>query len=125
MRKGAGGQRPRQPRRQPERRPADPRHDGQGQEDGLYGAPEGGNELRSDLINAPGGSRDVVHQLRLRGAADTRRPQPNGVHLAPRYLQLIWRRATGGRRRNHPRAYSDYKERFVARVGCARCTSSR
>ncbi|WP_348699039.1 ATP-binding protein [Duganella fentianensis] len=88
--------------------------------DGLYGAPEGGNELRSNLINAPGGSRDVVHQLRLRVVLPIpERPQPNGVHLAPRYLQLIQLApeqlaADGETIRS---AYSDYKERFVARVG--------
>ncbi|MBY0557740.1 MAG: HAMP domain-containing protein [Burkholderiaceae bacterium] len=88
--------------------------------DGLYGAPEGGNELHSNLVSAPGAARDVVHQLRLRVVLPIpERPQENGVHLAPRYLQLIQLApeqlaADGETIRS---AYSDYKERFVARVG--------
>jgi nitrogen fixation/metabolism regulation signal transduction histidine kinase len=92
--------------------------------DVAYGAPEGGNELRSNLIDAPPapalGPQDPANQLRLRvvmAIPDTVRP--NGFHLAPRYLQLIQLApaqlaANGETIRS---AYSNYKERFVARVG--------
>jgi nitrogen fixation/metabolism regulation signal transduction histidine kinase len=86
-----------------------------------YGMPEGGNELRNDLINAPPvNPQDVQNQLRLRVVmAIPDRVQPNGTHLAPRYLQLIQLApaqlaADGETIRS---AYSNYKERFVARVG--------
>ncbi|WP_332854453.1 sensor histidine kinase [Duganella sp. S19_KUP01_CR8] len=85
-----------------------------------YGAPEGGSELRSNLINAPVTTVDSTSQLRLRVVmAIPDRVQDNGTHLAPRYLQLIQLApaqlaADGETIRS---AYSDYKERFVARVG--------
>ena len=85
-----------------------------------YGAPEGGSELRSNLINAPVAPLDSASQLRLRVVmAIPDRVQANGTHLAPRYLQLIQLApaqlaADGETIRS---AYSDYKERFVARVG--------
>jgi nitrogen fixation/metabolism regulation signal transduction histidine kinase len=85
-----------------------------------YGAPEGGNELRSNLIDAPVNQQDNANQLRLRVVmAIPDRVQDNGTHLAPRYLQLIQLApaqlaADGETIRS---AYSDYKERFVARVG--------
>ncbi|MYN15194.1 HAMP domain-containing protein [Rugamonas sp. FT107W] len=85
-----------------------------------YGAPEGGSELRSNLINAPVNPQDNATQLRLRVVmAIPDRVQANGTHLAPRYLQLIQLApaqlaADGETIRS---AYSDYKERFVARVG--------
>ncbi|MBV6324180.1 sensor histidine kinase [Duganella violaceipulchra] len=85
-----------------------------------YGAPEGGSELRSNLINAPVTTVDSTSQLRLRVVmAIPDRVQANGTHLAPRYLQLIQLApaqlaADGETIRS---AYSDYKERFVARVG--------
>jgi nitrogen fixation/metabolism regulation signal transduction histidine kinase len=85
-----------------------------------YGAPEGGDELRSNLINAPVAPQDSFNKLRLRVVmAIPDHVQPNGTHLAPRYLQLIQLApaqlaADGEAIRS---AYSDYKERFVARVG--------
>ncbi len=85
-----------------------------------YGAPEGGSELRSNLIDAPVTTVDSTSQLRLRVVmAIPDRVQANGTHLAPRYLQLIQLApaqlaADGETIRS---AYSDYKERFVARVG--------
>ncbi|GJJ00271.1 PAS domain-containing sensor histidine kinase [Duganella rhizosphaerae] len=85
-----------------------------------YGAPEGGSELRSNLINAPVTTVDSTSQLRLRVVmAIPDRVQDNGTHLAPRYLQLIQLApaqlaADGETIRS---AYSDYKERFIARVG--------
>ncbi|ELX12524.1 nitrogen regulation protein NtrY [Janthinobacterium sp. HH01] len=88
--------------------------------DGGYGAPEGGSELRSNLINAPVNAQDSASQLRLRVVmAIPDFVQANGTHLAPRYLQLIQLApaqlaADGETIRS---AYSDYKERFVARVG--------
>jgi nitrogen fixation/metabolism regulation signal transduction histidine kinase len=85
-----------------------------------YGAPEGGDELRSNLVNAPVAPQDSFNKLRLRVVmAIPDHVQPNGTHLAPRYLQLIQLApaqlaADGETIRS---AYSDYKERFVARVG--------
>jgi nitrogen fixation/metabolism regulation signal transduction histidine kinase len=89
----------------------------------VYGAPEGGNELRSDLINAPqtpATPAESANQLRLRVLmAIPDHVQPNGTHLAPRYLQLIQlapaQLAADGE--SIRRAYADYKERFDARVG--------
>jgi nitrogen fixation/metabolism regulation signal transduction histidine kinase len=85
-----------------------------------YGAAEGGNELHSDLVSAPVVPAEPVNQLRLRVLVPI--PdfiQPNGTHLAPRYLQLIQLApaplaADGETIR---RAYADYKERFDARDG--------
>jgi len=58
-----------------------------------YGAPEGGNELRSNLIDvptAPVNQPDSASQLRLRVVmAIPEVVRPNGFRLAPRYLQLI------------------------------------
>ncbi|HWW71144.1 MAG TPA: ATP-binding protein, partial [Duganella sp.] len=88
--------------------------------DDAYGAPEGGNELRSDMIDAPVNAQDGISQLRLRVVmAIPDRVRPNGTQLAPRYLQLIQLApaqlaADGETIRS---AYSNYKERFVARVG--------
>jgi len=88
--------------------------------DESYGAPEGGNELRSDLVDAPINAQDSVSQLRLRVVmAIPDQVRPNGTQLAPRYLQLIQLApaqlaADGETIRS---AYSNYKERFVARVG--------
>ncbi|WP_343732712.1 ATP-binding protein [Duganella sp.] len=87
--------------------------------DAVYGAPEGGNELHSDLVNAPQPA-EAVNQLRLRVlVAIPDHVQPNGTHLAPRYLQLLQlapaQLAADGE--TIRRAYADYKERFDARVG--------
>ncbi|MFS2006537.1 ATP-binding protein [Duganella sp. CT11-25] len=90
--------------------------------DDAYGAPEGGGELRSNLIDAPVAPQDSVNAnaLRLRVVmAIPDHVQPNGTHLAPRYLQLLQLApaqlaADGETIRS---AYADYKERFTARVG--------
>ncbi|SDG72365.1 MULTISPECIES: ATP-binding protein [unclassified Duganella] len=87
--------------------------------DALYGAPEGGNELHSDLVSAPV-TPEPVNQLRLRVVIPVPdHVQPNGTHLAPRYLQLIQlapsQLAADGE--TIRRAYADYKERFDARGG--------
>nr|WP_155463836.1 ATP-binding protein [Duganella radicis] len=87
--------------------------------DEVYGAPEGGNELHSDLVNAPMPA-EAVNQLRLRVlVAIPDHVQPNGTHLAPRYLQLLQlapaQLAADGE--TIRAAYADYKERFDARVG--------
>jgi nitrogen fixation/metabolism regulation signal transduction histidine kinase len=85
-----------------------------------YGAPEGGSELRSDLVNAPVNPADAANNLRLRVVIAIPDPvQPNGTHLAPRFLQLI-QLAPAQLASNAEvirSAYSEYKERFVARVG--------
>jgi nitrogen fixation/metabolism regulation signal transduction histidine kinase len=91
--------------------------------DNLYGAPEGGNELHSDLISAPAVPvvpAETVNQLRLRVLIPIPdHVQPNGTHLAPRYLQLIQlapaQLAADGE--TIRAAYADYKERFDARDG--------
>jgi len=88
-----------------------------------YGAPEGGNELRSNLVDvptAPVNQPDSASQLRLRVVmAIPEVVRPNGFRLAPRYLQLIQlapaKLAANGETIRS--AYSNYKERFVARVG--------
>lgn len=86
-----------------------------------YGAPEGGDELRSDLVNnAPINPQEGLNTLRLRVVmAIPDRVQPNGTHLAPRFLQLIQlapvKLANNGETIRN--AYSEYKERFVARIG--------
>ncbi|HEX5341868.1 MAG TPA: ATP-binding protein [Duganella sp.] len=87
--------------------------------DEVYGAPEGGNELHSDLVNAPLPA-EAVNQLRLRVlVAIPDHVQPNGTHLAPRYLQLLQlapaQLAADGE--TIRAAYADYKERFDARLG--------
>jgi nitrogen fixation/metabolism regulation signal transduction histidine kinase len=87
--------------------------------DEVYGAPEGGNELHSDLVNAPLPA-EAVNKLRLRVlVAIPDHVQPNGTHLAPRYLQLLQlapaQLAADGE--TIRAAYADYKERFDARVG--------
>jgi nitrogen fixation/metabolism regulation signal transduction histidine kinase len=91
--------------------------------DNLYGAPEGGNELHSDLVSAPAVPvvpAESVNQMRLRVLVPIPdHVQPNGTHLAPRYLQLIQlapaQLAADGE--TIRAAYADYKERFDARVG--------
>jgi nitrogen fixation/metabolism regulation signal transduction histidine kinase len=85
----------------------------------VYGAPEGGNELHSDLVNAPLPA-EAVNKLRLRVLiAIPDHVQPNGTHLAPRYLQLLQlapsQLAADGE--TIRAAYADYKERFDAREG--------
>ncbi len=88
--------------------------------DQVYGAPEGGGELRSNLIDAPAAPQDYANALRLRVVMTIPdHVQPNGTHLAPRYLQLLQLApaqlaADGETIRS---AYADYKERFAARVG--------
>jgi nitrogen fixation/metabolism regulation signal transduction histidine kinase len=87
--------------------------------DDVYGAPEGGNELHSDLVNAPLPA-EAVNKLRLRVlVAIPDHVQPNGTHLAPRYLQLLQlapaQLAADGE--TIRAAYADYKERFDARLG--------
>jgi len=87
--------------------------------DEVYGAPEGGNELHSDLVNAPMPA-EAVNQLRLRVlVAIPDHIQPNGTHLAPRYLQLLQLAPTqlAADGESIRRAYADYKERYDARVG--------
>ena len=88
--------------------------------DAAYGAPEGGYEQRSDMVSAPVNPAEVVNQLRLRVVLPIPDPvQPNGTHLAPRYLQLIQLAPSqlASNAEMIRSAYSDYKERFVARVG--------
>ena len=87
--------------------------------DEVYGAPEGGNELHSDLVNAPLPA-EAVNQLRLRVlVAIPDHVQPNGTHLAPRYLQLLQLAPTqlAADGETIRAAYADYKERFDARLG--------
>ena len=82
-----------------------------------YGAPEGGTDTGSA---APANPQDLANALRLRVVMSIPdHVQPNGSHIAPRYLQLIrlapaQLAADGETIRS---AYSDYKVRFVARVG--------
>ncbi|MBA5688576.1 sensor histidine kinase [Rugamonas apoptosis] len=88
--------------------------------DASYGAAEGGSELRSDMVTAPRGLPEGNSKLRLRVLmAIPDHVQPNGTHLAPRFLQLIQlapaQLASNGETIRS--AYSEYKERFVARVG--------
>jgi len=87
----------------------------------VYAAPEGGSELRDDRVGAPAPPPvDPSNVLRLRVLLPVPDPvQPNGARLAPRYLQVIQAApaqvaADGEMLRT---AYSEYKERFVARVG--------
>ena len=85
-----------------------------------YGAPEGGSELRNDMTDAPVNPQDSANSLRLRVLiAIPDHEQANGTRLAPRYLQLI-RQAPAMLASNGETirtAYSEYKERYVARVG--------
>jgi len=86
-----------------------------------YAAYEGGGELRDDRIGAPPPSPpDANSVLRLRVLMAIPDPvQPSGAHLAPRYLQIIQavpqKLASNGEMLRT--AFSEYKERFVARVG--------
>ena len=88
--------------------------------DDAYGAPEGGGELHSNLINAPVAHQESANPLRLRVVmAIPDHVQPNGTHLAPRYLQLLQLAPTqlaadGETIRS---AFADYKDRFTARDG--------
>jgi nitrogen fixation/metabolism regulation signal transduction histidine kinase len=90
-------------------------------EDPSYAAPEGGGDLRDDRVGAPPPAPpDPNNVLRVRVLMAIPDPvQPNGTHLAPRYLQVI--QAVPQRLANNGdllrTAYSEYKERFVARVG--------
>jgi nitrogen fixation/metabolism regulation signal transduction histidine kinase len=86
-----------------------------------FAAAEGGSDLRDDRIGAPPPAPpDPNNVLRLRVLMAIPDPvQPNGTHLAPRYLQVI--QAVPQRLANNGdllrTAFSEYKERFVARVG--------
>jgi nitrogen fixation/metabolism regulation signal transduction histidine kinase len=89
--------------------------------DNVYAAPEGGSELRDDRVGAPAPPPPEPNNvLRLRVLLQVPdHVQPNGTRLAPRYLQVIQAApaqvtADGEMLRT---AYSEYKERFVARVG--------
>jgi nitrogen fixation/metabolism regulation signal transduction histidine kinase len=86
-----------------------------------YAQAEGGSELRDDRVGAPPPPLpDASSVLRVRVLMAIPDPvQPNGTHLAPRFLQVIQAvppklAANGEMLRT---AYSEYKERFVARVG--------
>ncbi|MCE3263981.1 MAG: hypothetical protein K0R43_3060 [Pseudoduganella sp.] len=92
----------------------------QAKEDPSYAGYEGGGELREDHAGAPPAPPDANNVLRLRVLMAIPDPvQPSGAHLAPRYLQIIQavpqRLAANGEILRT--AYSDYKERFVARAG--------
>lgn len=86
-----------------------------------YAAYEGGGELRDDRIGAPQPAPlDANSVLRLRVLmAIPDGVQPSGAHLAPRYLQIIQavpqRLASNGEMLRT--AFSEYKERYVARDG--------
>jgi len=90
-------------------------------EDPSYAAYEGGGELRDDRVGAPQPAPlDANSVLRLRVLMAIPDPvQPSGAHLAPRYLQIIQavpqKLASNGEMLRT--AFSEYKERFVARVG--------
>lgn len=90
-------------------------------EDPSYSAYEGGGELREDRAGAPQQAPfDANSVLRLRVLMAIPDPvQPSGAHLAPRYLQIIQavpqKLASNGEILRT--AFSEYKERFVARVG--------
>ena len=87
-----------------------------------YAVPEGGSELRDETLNTMGPQvPDPNNVLRLRVLM----PIPDastGTRFAPRYLQVIQaaspRLAADGEMLRT--AYSEYKERFVARVGLRR-----
>jgi len=90
-------------------------------DDPAYAAYEGGGELRDDRVGAPQPAPlDANSVLRLRVLMAIPDPvQPSGAHLAPRYLQIIQavpqKLASNGEMLRT--AYSEYKERFVARIG--------
>jgi nitrogen fixation/metabolism regulation signal transduction histidine kinase len=94
---------------------------GKAKEDPAYAAYEGGGELRDDHVGAPQPAPlDANSVLRLRVLMAIPDPvQPSGAHLAPRYLQIIQavpqKLASNGEMLRT--AFSEYKERFVARVG--------
>ncbi|MES2261825.1 MAG: ATP-binding protein [Pseudomonadota bacterium] len=89
--------------------------------DASYAAAEGGSELRDDRVGAPAPPPpDAASMLRVRVLMAIPDPvQANGTHLAPRFLQIIRtvppQLASNGEMLRT--AYSEYKERFVARVG--------
>lgn len=86
-----------------------------------YAAYEGGGELRDDRVGAPPPAPpDANSVLRLRVLMAIPDPvQPSGAHLAPRYLQIIQavpqKLASNGEMLRT--AFSEYKERYVAREG--------
>ena len=92
------------------------------QSDAPYAVPEGGSDLRDETANITGPQvPDPNNALRLRVLM----PIPDastGTRFAPRYLQVIQaaspRLAADGETLRT--AYSEYKERFVARVGLRR-----
>lgn len=94
---------------------------GKAKEEPAYAAYEGGGELRDDRVGAPQPAPlDANSVLRLRVLMAIPDPvQPSGAHLAPRYLQIIQavpqKLASNGEMLRT--AFSEYKERFVARVG--------
>jgi nitrogen fixation/metabolism regulation signal transduction histidine kinase len=84
-----------------------------------YAVPEGGNEAARDA----GTAADPNNALRLRVLMPVPDPvQPSGGRLAPRYLQVIQavapQLASDGEMLRT--AYSEYKERYVARLGLRR-----
>ena len=90
-------------------------------EEPSYAAYEGGGELRDDRVGAPPPAPpDANSVLRLRVLMAIPDPvQPSGAHLAPRYLQIIQavpqKLASNGEMLRT--AFSEYKERYVARQG--------
>lgn len=90
-------------------------------DDPSYAAYEGGGELRDDHVGAPQPAPlDANSVLRLRVLMAIPDPvQPSGAHLAPRYLQIIQavpqKLASNGEMLRT--AFSEYKERSVARQG--------
>ncbi len=91
------------------------------QEEPPYAVPEGGNEARDE--RAAGSAPDLNNVLRLRVLMPVPDPvQPSGGRLAPRYLQII--QAVAPQLANDGdmlrTAYSEYKERDVARFGLRR-----
>jgi nitrogen fixation/metabolism regulation signal transduction histidine kinase len=93
------------------------------QADPPYAVAEGGSELRDDSAIGLPAQPDPNNVLRLRVLLPIPLAvQASGAHLAPRYLQIIQaaapRLASDGDMLRS--AYSEYKERFVARVGLRR-----
>jgi len=94
---------------------------GKAKDDPAYAAYEGGGELRDDRVGAPQPAPlDANSVLRLRVLMAIPDPvQPSGAHLAPRYLQIIQavpqKLASNGEMLRT--AFSEYKERYVARQG--------
>jgi nitrogen fixation/metabolism regulation signal transduction histidine kinase len=85
----------------------------------FYSAPEGGSDQRTDMAGTPQPAAEAS-PLRLRVVmAIPDHALPNGTRLAPRYLQLIQlapaQLASNGETIRS--AYSEYKERYVARDG--------